>query len=42
MTLDQHASIGEIVGAIGVVISLVYLAIQNWIARLRLIMKYAI
>ena len=28
MTLDQLASIGEIVGAIGVVISFVYLAIQ--------------
>ena len=39
MTLDQLASIGEIVGAIGVVISFVYLVIQNWIARLRLIMK---
>ena len=28
MTLDQLASIGEIVSAIGVVISFVYLAIQ--------------
>ena len=28
MTLDQLAGIGEIVGAIGVVISFVYLAIQ--------------
>ena len=28
MTLDQFASIGEIIGAAGVVISLVYLAIQ--------------
>ena len=28
MTLDQFASIGEIIGAVGVIISLVYLAIQ--------------
>jgi hypothetical protein len=28
MTLDQFGSIGEIVGAVGVVVSLVYLAIQ--------------
>ena len=28
MTLDQLASIGEIIGGIGVVLSLVYLAIQ--------------